>query len=119
MTIVSGALLKIIEESCESILTLTEEVEPEEFFNSRITQQEVMHQIRTIADSASNLSFDIKNKMAEIDWAGWHFLQNQLAVTGGFERDALWFSIKSLVPATIMWLRVFRKSTPEFFAMTP
>lgn len=119
MTMLTGALLKIIEESCEAILTLTEGVEPDEFFASRITQQEVMRQIHTIADTSANLPYEVKRDMAEIDWAGWHVLRMQVMTAGGFERDALWFAVRSLVPATLMWLRVFRKNTPELFLIKP
>ena len=29
--------------------------------------------------------------------------------------EALWFAVRSLVPATLMWLRVYRESNPELF----
>ena len=119
MTMVSGALLGIIEEACEDILILVENVEPEEFFASKLTQKEAIRQIRIITESAANLPDDIKLKMKEIDWAGWQVLWAQVKTTGGFERDAIWFAIRSMVPATIMWLRVFRQSQPEIFAIKP
>ena len=119
MSVLVGSLLKIIEAAGESILTLTEGVDPEEFFNSRITQMEVMNQLRVIAESSSNFPIEHKSQMAEIDWAGWSMLNMQLKTAGGFERDAVWFAVRSLVPATLMWLRVFRQNSPELFAIKP
>ena len=39
-----------------------------------------------------------------------------LVTIGGLARDeALWFGVRSLVPATLSWLRVYRHSHPELF----
>lgn len=118
MTLLSGALLGILEEAGTSVLILTEGVEPEEFFSSGLTQQEVLKQMRVMTETAANLPPELKHKIAEIDWAGWSVLNMQLTVAGGFERDALWFAVRSLVPATLMWLRVYRKDAPELFSLT-
>jgi uncharacterized protein with HEPN domain len=119
MTLLSGSLLAIIEEAGESVLTLTEGLEPDEFFNSKITQHEVLRQIRILTESAANIPFEIKHDIAEVDWAGWSMLSMQLKTAGGFERDAVWFAVRSLIPATLMWLRVYRKNTPEHFSLVP
>lgn len=119
MTMVSGALLGIIEGACEDILILVENVEPEDFFASTLTQREAIRQIRIITESAANLPDDVKRKTKEIDWAGWQVLLAQVKTSGGFERDAIWFAIRSMVPATLMWLRVFKQSQPEMFAIKP
>ena len=102
-----------------AILTLTEGIEPEEFFASRLTQQEVLNQLRVMTETAANVSSELKMQMAEIDWAGWSVLNMQLTLAGGFEHDALWFAIRSMIPATLMWLRVYRKNSPAFFSLAP
>jgi len=117
MTLFGGALLGILEEASEAIMTLTEGIEPEEFFGSRITQQEVLRQMRIMAESAANLPDELKWQMPEIEWSGWAVLDSQLKLVGGFERDALWFAVRSMVPATLMWLRVYRKNQPELFSL--
>jgi uncharacterized protein with HEPN domain len=119
MTLLSGSLLSIVEEAGESVLTLTEGIEPEEFFNSKITQHEVMRQIRIMTETAANIPVEIKHDIAEVDWAGWSMLNMQLNTAGGFERDAVWFAIRSLIPATLMWFRVYRKNTPQHFSIVP
>lgn len=119
MTILSSAMLGVLEETGESILILTEGLEPEQFFDSRITRQETFRQMTVMAGIAVKVPEEFKRKMSEIDWAGWSLLSVQLAVSNGSERDALWFGVRSLVPATLMWLRVFRKSIPELFSPVP
>jgi uncharacterized protein with HEPN domain len=119
MTMLAGAMLGILEEAAITILTLTEGLEPEEFFAGRLTQQEVLRQTRIMAETAVNLPQELKQQMAEIDWAGWSVLCMQLRVSGGSERDALWFGVRSQVPATLMWLRVYRKNTPQLFSLAP
>ncbi len=117
MSLLSGALLGILEEAGVAVLTLTEGLAPEEFFSSRITQQEVLRQMRIMADTAANVPDDLKLKMVEIDWAGWSILGMELKITGSAERDALWFGVRSLVPATLMWMRVYKKDAPELFSL--
>ncbi|CAG0951036.1 hypothetical protein MTYP_00192 [Methylophilaceae bacterium] len=117
MTLLAGALLGIMEESGESILTLTEGLEPDEFFASRLTRHEVLRLLRVMTETAANVPNDLKQQMAEIEWSGWAVLDTQLKVAGGFERDAIWFAIRSMVPATLMWLRVFRRNAPQLFSL--
>lgn len=117
MSLLSGALLGILEEAGIAVLTLTEGLEPEEFFNSRFTQYETLNQMRIMADTAANVPDDLKLKMVEIDWTGWSVLGIELNIPGSAERDALWFGVRSLVPATLMWMRVYKKDTPELFSL--
>lgn len=119
MTLLAGAMLGIMEEVSLAVLTLTEGVEPDEFFASKLTQREVLNLTRTLVETAENIPDEVKHKMLEIDWAGWSVLGTQLKVAGGFERDALWFAVRSLIPATMLWLRVFRKNEPQLFSLTP
>lgn len=119
MSLLSSAQLGILENAGEAILTLTDDITPEEFFASRLTQQEVLRQTRIMAETAANVSETLKRQMPEIDWAGWFVLHSQLVGQGGFERDALWFAVRSLVPATLMWMRVYRKDVPELFSPVP
>lgn len=119
MTLLSGALLGIIEEAGLSIMTMTEGIEADEFFASRITQQETLRQVRVMAETISNVPEDIARQMIEIDWTAWRVLKAQLVSGETAGRDALWFGVRSLVPATLMWLRVFRHRQPDIFAIKP
>jgi len=119
MMLLSSAQLAILEDAGSAILTLTDGIEPQEFFASRLTQQEVLRQTRIMAETAANVADALKRRMPEVDWAGWFVLHSQLVGQGGFERDALWFAVRSLVPATLLWLRVYRKEVPEAFSPVP
>lgn len=115
----TGPLLDILQQAGEDVLTLTEGLEPEQFFSSHLTQMEALRQIRSMAETVGNLPPTLKATIAEIDWGGWSALGSQLATSGGFERDAAWFGVRSLIPATLLWLRVYRKNQPELFGYEP
>ena len=58
--------------------------------------------------------------MPELDWDGWRSVAHRLQSDSREEVDeALWFAISSLVPATLLWLRVYRQSQPRLFVMAP
>lgn len=117
MTLLSGALLGILEESGLAIMTLTEGVEPEDFFKSRLTQQEVRRHMHIMADTVANVPDEVKRTMIEIDWPGWVILRTQLLSMECSGNDALWFGVRSLVPATLMWLRFYRNKIPTLFSL--
>lgn len=113
----TGALLGILEESGTAIMTLVEGVEAEEFFKSRLTRQTVQRYLLGMSESAGNLGKDVKAHVEEIDWAAWAALGRSLK--GGDQgqvNEAMWFAIQSLVPATLLWLRVYRKNEPKLFS---
>jgi len=116
MTIASGAMLGIIQEAGNSILILTEGLEFAEFFSSRITQYEVVRQLKVMADIINNFPFEHKQRMLEIDWETWAAISVELTKADESIQEAIWFAVKSLVPATLLWLRVFHKSSPELFS---
>ncbi len=119
MTVLSGALLNILDDAGVAVLTLTEGLGPEEFFSSRLTQREVLRQMQVMADTSANVPEEQKQQLIEIDWAGWSLLATQLKLAGSDGREALWFGVNSLVPATLMWLRFYHKTSPDLFAVMP
>ncbi len=112
----NAALLAAIEDAAEAVLTLTEGVEEAEFLRSRITRAEAARQIDIIASALDGLSEDARRAVPEIDWAAWRSLRTAAADDAD---DTLWFAVRSLVPATLMWLRVYRRSQPELFQFKP
>lgn len=118
MKLANAAMLNIIQQSCEAVLTFTEDLSPEEFFTSQLTRAETLRYLRIITENVERLPMACKVTMSEIDWAGWNVLLTQLRSSGGFEHDAVWFAVRSMVPATLIWLRVFRQQQPELFSMT-
>ncbi|MHB1144478.1 MAG: ribonuclease HepT family protein [Thiobacillus sp.] len=115
----NASLLSIIEEAGVAVLTLTEGLEKDEFLASRLTRAETQRQLKIMSESAANLPPQTQRLLAEVDWGGWQSVARQLAASGDAEQEALWFAIHALVPATLMWLRVYRKDQPEVFVCKP
>ena len=115
----NASLLSIIEQAGVAVLTLTEGLEKDEFLASRLTRAETQRQVKTLSESIANFAPQMQTLLAEVDWAGWHIVARQLGADKGAEQEALWFAVSSLVPATLMWLQVYRKEQPEIFECKP
>ncbi len=115
----NASLLSIIEEAGVAVLILTEGLEKDEFLASRLTRAETQRQLKVMSESAANLPPPAQAMLAEVDWGGWHTVSQQLGSRGEAEQEALWFAVRALVPATLMWLRVYRKNQPEIFECKP
>jgi uncharacterized protein with HEPN domain len=101
------------------VLTLTEGLEQDEFLRSRLTRLETQRQLKTMCETIAALPARTKALLAEVDWSGWSTVARQLDATDDEARDTLWFAVRSLAPATLMWLRVYRKNQPELFEYKP
>ncbi len=115
----NAALLSIIEEAGIAVLTLTEGLERDEFINSRLTRAETQRQLKIMCDTTANLPAQTQTLLAEVDWKGWDTVAHQLGGNHTEMEEALWFAVRSLVPATLMWLRVYRKEQPQVFKFEP
>ena len=119
----NASLLSIIEEAGIAVLTLTEGLEKDEFLASRLTRAETRRQLLIMSASAANLPLQTQSMLAEVDWGGWCGVTRQLGANPGenppAEQEALWFAVRSLAPATLMWLRVYRANQPEVFECMP
>jgi hypothetical protein len=114
-----AALLKTIEETGTGVLTLVEGLQDSELLASRLTRAEVVRQLRLLAESAMALPIELRGGMPEVDWAGIGAAGKALAGPGGAALDdALVFASQALVPATLMWMRVYKEQHPEWFRMS-
>ncbi|MDF1484075.1 hypothetical protein PY257_02570 [Ramlibacter sp. H39-3-26] len=114
----ASALLAIVEQAGLAVVTLVEGLECGELLRSRLTRAEVLRQLKTLADSMAQAEPAIGRGMPELDWSGWNALRPCLSGPAGEALDeALWFACESLVPATLLWLRVYRQSQPRLFQM--
>ena|SRR5450830_1177357 len=117
-SIASSALLSLIEQAGVGIATLIEGLGQDELLQSRLTRREVLRQLKIIANSASQLRPQAQATMPELDWDGWRSMVSRFDEPAGAALDeALWFACESLVPATLLWLRVYQQSQPELFRM--
>ena len=118
--IITSALLAIIVQSGTAIATVVEGLERDELLRSRLTRAEVLRQLKTLADSVGLLKPSARRMMPELDWTGWDALRPRFhGPAGEWLDEALWFACESLVPATLLWLRVYQQSQPALFRMTP
>ena len=112
---ITAPILKLTNEAGEAVMILTEGLQRSELLRSRLTRTEVLRQVLKLAVTLSDASDTLRHLMPEIDWAGWRATRLALPVAGDRQDDALWFAVRSLVPATLSWLRVYRTERPELF----
>lgn len=118
--IATSALLGIIEQAGTAVVTLIEGLERNEFLHSRLTRAEVLRQLKTLADSAGQIGPATRREMPELAWPGWDALRPRVSGPSGETLDeALWFACESLVPATLLWLHVYKQSHTALFRMAP
>jgi hypothetical protein len=128
MNVLGSALLAIADQAGRAVLTFTEGLAQDEFLRSRLTRAEVLRHTRLLASAAAGLPAALREQMPEIDWAGWAALPRRLQAVpvpadsgAGPATDepgeALWFAVQSLVPATLLWLQVYREHEPRLFQM--
>lgn len=115
----TSALLGIVEQAGLAVAILTENLSEDELLRSRLTRAEVQRQLVTLADCLVQLAPTLQTALPDMDWEGWHNLHGVLhGPPGRAQDDGLWFASSALVPATVLWLRVYRKEKPELFRMT-
>jgi uncharacterized protein with HEPN domain len=115
----NASLLSIIDEAGVAVLTLTEGLEKDEFLGSRLTRAETLRQVRIMSTSAGNVPPPTRALLPEVEWRGWQSVALQLEEGAEAQGEALWFAVRSLVPATLMWLRVYRHNQPQLFQWAP
>lgn len=112
-------MLEVIQEAGEGVLVLIDDVEAAEFRRSRLTRQEVRRLHGLMADTLLALPCSTRLAMPEIDWGSWRSVQHALG-SAAIDRDELcWDAAHGLVPATLTWLRVYRRSEPALFDFRP
>lgn len=118
--IATSALLNLIEQTGLDVATLAEGLDEADLRRSRLTRAELLRQLRLMANSAMAVPPSAHEAMPELDWEGWRLLALRLQADAGADVDgAIWFAIQSVVPATLLWLRVYRQNQPQLFVMAP
>ena len=118
--ILNSARLGLIEQAGTAVAILVEGLAREELLRSRLTRVAVLRQLKTLADSVAEVSPLARTDMPELDWSGWDAMRLRFAAAPGAALDdTLWFACEALVPATLLWLRVYQQSQPELFRMAP
>jgi hypothetical protein len=112
---ITAAMLKLIQETGEDVLVLVETIDEDEFTRSRLTRAEAQRLLGLMAATLADLPDVVHQAMPEIDWAGWRALSGPIKGTGDEAAQVAWFGARSLVPATLSWLRVYKQAEPQLF----
>lgn len=119
---ITTAMLQLIEQAGEGVLVLIDDLDEADFRRSRLTRHEVRRQLALIAGTLDGLPDGARAALPEIDWPGWRLVAQALAQASPASPasdEAAWFAARSLVPATLSWLRVYRQSEPGLFSFAP
>lgn len=117
--IMTAATLGAIVEAGANVLTLVEGLEQAEFERSRITRREVGRLLLVMAGALVGLEAAAQARLPEIDWPGWARVASELRQPAADAADTAWFAARAMVPATLMWLQVYRRAEPALFEYRP
>jgi len=64
----TGTMLGLIQQTGMDIIVLTEELDEQEFFSSRLTRMETFRLLGVMTYNARNLPANAREQLPEIDW---------------------------------------------------
>ncbi|MEY4764255.1 MAG: hypothetical protein RI907_928 [Pseudomonadota bacterium] len=115
-TLYAAALLQAVEAAGEDVLTLCEGLSGEELRRSRLTRLKLVQLLQAMSQSLLGVPPSARTDMPEIDWEGWLALPRALTDPDlNQAHEALLMGTQALVPATLMWFRVYRPQSPQWF----
>lgn len=117
--ILVASMLQVIDEAAQGVMVLVDGVEETDFLRSRLTRAEVRRLLGLVAATLGDLPDAVREAMPEIDWAGWRTVARALAEADRGGDSSAWFAARALVPATLSWLRVYRRTQPFWFSVAP
>lgn len=113
---ITAPMLQLVNDAGEAVLVLTDGLQRDELLRSRLTRAEVRRQLLQLACTLADAAPGLHARMPEIDWGGWRAMAAALDGDDALQADdALWFAVQSLVPATLGWLRVYRREQAGLF----
>ncbi|BAL97638.1 hypothetical protein [Rubrivivax gelatinosus] len=115
----TAAMLQLVQECGEGVLILTDGVVEPEFRHSQLTRAEVRRLLLVVARTLDALPPEAREAMPEIDLDGWRVVGSALLDDGPGADDAAWFAASSLLPATLGWLKLYRREAPQLFDYRP
>jgi len=117
--LLAAAQLGIFDDAGGVILSFLHETDADAFFRSRMARRAVESRLRTMADAALRLSPELRAALANVDWDAWWSLGETLASGADDEpaRIQIWKAMMTLVPESLVYLRRYRVSHPELFAL--
>lgn len=102
----------------QAIGALLAEMQDEaELFSSPATLQAVEAQLLVMAQTLAHLDPGLRERLAQIDWQGWGRLQQLLQPGAPPRREAVWYGVCALVPATLALIAELRRREPHWFGI--
>ena len=116
-SMLAAVMLRMIEQTGLDILVLTEELDDQEFFASRLTRLQTFQLLGTLAQTARNLPSEVRSRLPAINWEAWDALPLALAhpTQHAFR---IWVAAKELTPMTVQNLFDYKRIEPDLFNMT-
>lgn len=114
----TGAMLGLLQQTGMDVVVLTEELDEQEFFASRLTRQETLRLLGVMAYTARDLPAQVRDQLPEIDWPAWVALPEAL-VRPHEHPLKIWVAARELAPRTVQQLIDYRRVAPELFSMVP
>ncbi|MBK1687141.1 hypothetical protein [Rubrivivax gelatinosus] len=115
----TAALLDLVQQSGEGVLILVDGLDEPEFRHSRLTRAEVRRLLLVVARTLDALPPEARSAMPEIDLDGWRVVARAVLDDGPGADDTAWFAAISLLPATLGWLKLYRREAPQLFDYRP
>jgi uncharacterized protein with HEPN domain len=110
----TAAMLGLIRQTGMDIIVLTEELDEQEFFTSRITRLETMRLLGVMAETARGLPANVRGQLPEIDWVAWAALPAALTRPTVHPLQ-IWVAARELTPLTVQHLIDYKRVYPELF----
>ncbi len=114
----TGAMLGLLQQTGMDVIVLTEELDEQEFFASRLTRQETLRLLGVMAYTARDLPAPVRDRLAEIDWPAWAALPEAL-IRPNEHPLKIWVAARELAPRTVQQLIDYRRVHPDLFSMVP
>jgi len=96
---------------------LAELQDEEELFASEATLHVVEAQLLVMSQTLAHLSPQLHQRLNRVDWQGWGQLHHLLESGEQPRREAVWYGLRSLVPATLELVADLRKREPLWFGL--
>lgn len=110
-----AGLLGNLHDAGVAISLCTSGWEKDAFFESRAARKKALQCLTVMVDSARDLPDAVSARLGRIDWLAWEALRPLLKARTADDCDRLWYAIGTLVPATVIELRRYRRLMPQLF----
>ncbi len=111
-------MLGLLQQTGMDVIVLTEELDEQEFFSSRLTRIKTLRLLGMMAHTARDLPAQVREQLPEIDWPAWAALPTAL-VNPTSHPLQIWVAARELAPLTVQHLIDYRRVYPDSFLLAP